>query len=129
MELAQARYARWLKGTTQIAVVLLVAAYAAYVFRLVKPHVPIEELPALWKLSSAEYLARTGVKPGWSWTAFIGSGDMLVLAAIALLISSSILCLAAVIPVFAKRRERMYVVMCVLQIAVLALAASGIFVR
>ena len=129
MDLIQDRYARWLRGTTRVTVVLLVATYAAYVSGLIRSHVPIDQLPELWKLPASEYLTRTGLKPGWSWAAFIGSGDMLVLAAIALLISSSILCLAAVIPVFRKQGERLFVGMCVLQIVVLAVAASGILSR
>ena len=129
MDLIQHLYARWLRATSQIAVVILVATYALYVFRLAPAHVPIAQLPELWKLPASEYLVRTGLKPGWSWATFIGNGDMLVLAAIALLISSSILCLAAVIPAFRKRGENLFVAMCVMQIAVLALAASGILSR
>ena len=129
MDLIQHRYARWLGGTTRITVAILVATYAAYVFGLIPAHVPIAQLPELWKLPASEYLLRTGLKPGWSWATFIANGDMLVLAAIALLISSSILCLAAVIPAFRKRGENLFVAMCVMQIAVLALAASGILSR
>ena len=125
MDVVQRHYAKWLKGTTQVAVMLLLAAYAAYVFRLVPSHVPIEQLPDLWTLSSADYLARTGAKPGWGWTAFIAQGDMLVLAAIAILISSSILCLAAIVPLFRKGGEKVFVAICILQIVVLVVAASG----
>jgi len=125
MDLIQHRYARWLAGTTRVALVLLIAAYAIYIFGVLPPHVPIDQLPGLWKLSADEYLQRTGVRPGWHWAAFIANGDMLALAAIAILISSSILCLAAVIPAFAKRGERLFVAMCVMQILVLGVAASG----
>jgi len=129
VDVIQERYARWLRGTTRVTVVLLIASYAAYVARLLPAHVPIDRLPELWKLPASEYLVRTGLKPGWSWASFIGNGDMLVLAAIALLISSSILCLAAVIPAFRKQGENLFVGMCVMQIAVLAVATSGMLSR
>ena len=51
---------------------------------------------------------------------------MLLIAAIALLSSISAVCVAAVISAFAQRGDRVFVAICVLQIAVLLLAASGL---
>jgi hypothetical protein len=127
---AQRRYARWLAWGTRIGVVLLALAFVLYVTGVVLPYVPIERLPELWHLSATEYLHRTGIDAGWhGWARLIGHGDMLVLGAIALLIGCSILCLAGVVPLFWQRRERLMALVCVLQIAVLALAASGLLAR
>jgi hypothetical protein len=125
VDLIQARYARWLAIASRTSLVLLVIAYAAYVLRLVPAHVPIERLPELWRLPASEFLQRTGGRPGWDWARFIATGDMLSLAALALLISSSILCLLAVMPLFRKAGERLFVWICALQVAVLLVAASG----
>jgi hypothetical protein len=126
---AQRRYARFLLVSTRLGAGLLVAAFVAYVAGWVRPYVPIERLPALWTLPASEFLRATGIQPGWNgWAPLILHGDMLVLGAIALLITSSILCLAAAIPLFWKRGERALVVLCALQIAVLVLAASGALV-
>lgn len=126
---AQRRYGRWLLVTTRLGAVLLVVAFVLYVTGAVSPHVPIERLPKLWKLPASQFLEQAHIAPGWhGWTTLIAHGDMLVQAAIALLISSSILCLAAVVPLFWKRGERMIAVLCVLQIAVLVFAASGALV-
>ena len=122
----QQRYARWLRWSTRLSVALLVLGYAAYVSGLLPAHVPIENLPQLWSLPAGRFLQETGVKPGWGWASFLPNGDMVVLAAIALLISTSILCLAAVIPLFRQRGERLFVGICILQIVVLLVAASGI---
>ena len=124
---AQARYARWLAWSTRLALALLLMAFVAYVAGL-PPQVSIERLPQLWDLPASKFLEQIGVPPGLSWAALILHGDMLVLGAIALLITSSILCLAAAMPLFWKRGEKMLVVLCALQIAVLALAASGALV-
>jgi hypothetical protein len=124
MELTE-RYARWLAWGTRISIVLLVGAYAAYVFGLLAPHVPIDQLQSLWQLPASQFLERTGVRPGLAWTTLILHGDMLVLAAIALVTSVSIACLAAVLPIFLRGGERAFAIMCALQIAVLVLAASG----
>ena len=123
----QQRYTRWLVWSTRLAVVLLVLAYAAYVSGAIPSHVPIERLPELWGLPASTFLERTGVNPGWGWASFLPAGDTLVIAAIALLISSSILCLAAIVPQFFARGEHLFAVICVLQIAVLVLAGSGLF--
>jgi len=124
MELTE-RYAHWLAWSTRVAIVLLVLAYAAYVLGLLAPHVPIEQLPSLWQLSASQFLERTGVQPGLAWVTLVVHGDMLVLAAIAVVTSVSIACLAAVLPIFLRRGERAFAIMCGLQIAVLVLAASG----
>ena len=122
---AQARYARWLARGTRGGLALLVLAFLAYAGGLLAPHVAFERMPELWTQPAAAFLEATGVRPGWDWGRLAHRGDMLVLAAIAFLASCSIACLAAVIPVFARRREEVLVAVCVLQIAVLVLAASG----
>ena len=120
----QDRYARWLAWGTRFGLALLIVGFAAYVFGLA-PHVPIERLPALWQVPAAELLRETGLKPGWHWSSLVHRSDMLVLAAIAFLSSVSLACVAAVLPSFAKRGERVFAAICALQAVVLLLAASG----
>ena len=121
----QERYARWLAWGTRAGLACLVLAFAAYLFGIA-PHVPIERLPALWELPASRLLGETGLKPGWHWASLLHRSDMLLIAAIALLSSISGMCVAAVIPAFAKRGDRLFVAIGVLQIAVLLLAASGL---
>ena len=123
---AQVRYSRWLAWGTRIGLGLLVASFILYVFGILTPHVPIDRLPQLWAVPASELLAQTGVQAGWGWSAFLDRGDMLVLAAIAILASCSMACIAAILPIFHARRERVFVAICVLAIAVLLLAASGL---
>lgn len=123
---AQVRYGRWLAWGTRVGLGLLVVGFVVYVSGFLAPQVPIERLPQLWGRPAGEFLAATGAHPGWGWAAFLHRSDMLVLAAIALLSSWSIACLAAAMPIFAARRERVFVAICALEIAVLALAASGV---
>ena len=121
----QARYARWLAWGTRIGLACLVAGFVAYMLGLA-PHVPIERLPALWEVPAPQLLRETGVRPGWHWSSLVHRSDMLVLAAIALLSSISVACVAAVLPLFAKRGDRVFVAIGILQIVVLLLAASGL---
>jgi hypothetical protein len=124
---AQRRYARWLAWGTRVGLAMLVAAFLAYAFGLVPAHVPVERVATLWNVPASEYLRIAGVEPGWGWARLIHRGDMIAVAAIAFLASCSVACLAAVIPVFHRRKELAFVGICVLEIAVLALAASGLF--
>lgn len=126
---AQRRYARWLLATTRFGALLLVVTFTAYVAGWVKPYVAIERLPSLWKLPASEFLRQVGMAPGFhGWASRLMHGDMLVLGSVALLISSSIFCLAAAVPVFWRQRERLMVALCVLQIVVLVIAASGLVI-
>ena len=123
---AQVRYAKWLAWGTRVGLALLVATFVLYVVGILPPHVPIERLPELWRMSSSQLMAETGLRPGWSWAGLLARGDMLVLAAIAVLSTCSALCIAAVVPIFRARGERVFVAICVLTILVLLLAASGV---
>jgi len=122
----QLRYAAWLEGTARGGLALLVVTYFAYVLGAFAPLVPLDTMPALWNQSAAAYMAQTGSPNGWGWLAQAARSDLLNLFGIAILAGSSIVCLLAVIPLYARRGERIYVLVCVLQVAVLLLAASGL---
>jgi len=125
-DVAQKRYARWLAWGTRLGLALLVLGFIAYILGLA-PHVPIERLPALWQRPASELLEHSGLQPGWHWASLVHRSDMLVIATIGFLASCSIASLVAVIPAFARNRENVFVVICILQVAVLLLAASGLF--
>ena len=125
-EAAQHRYATWLAWGTRAGLLLLVAGFVAYVTGWVGPHVALERVPELWHRPAAEVLREVGLRPGWGWAELLHRSDMVILLGIGVLASCSIAALGAVIPVFASRRERAFVAICLLEIAVLALAASGI---
>ena len=121
----QRGYARWLRWGTWVGVGVLVGGFAAYLLGLA-PHVPMEQLPSLWERPASEYLERASLRPGWQWATLIHRSDMLVVAGIALLASCSIASLAAAIRAFRASGERAFAVICVVQILVLVLAASGV---
>jgi hypothetical protein len=114
---AEKRYAAWLRWGTYVGLGLLVLAFIAYLAGL-PPHFPIAQLPEIWK--------EPATRPPLRWAAMLPASDMLVIAAIAFLTTCSIACLAAVLPVFRRHGETAFVVICVLQVAVLVLAASGL---
>lgn len=121
-----ARYALLLGWGTRIGLLALVLSFAAYLFGLVTPHVPLERLPSVWNQPVASYLQLTNTPTGWGWLALLHRADMSNLVGIALLASCSIPPLLAVMQLFLKQRNIVFLVICALEVAVLLLAASGI---
>jgi hypothetical protein len=122
----QRRYATLLDWGAKTGFGILVAAFAAYVFELLPAHVAFEELPVLWTRPLDAYLAETGTPTGWYWLAHVAKGEFASLGGIAVLSGCSVVCLLAVIPIYARRGDRTLAAICALTIAVLLLAASGI---
>jgi hypothetical protein len=122
----QLRYARLLDGAARTGFAILVAGFAAYAFGLIPAHVPVDQLARLWGLPLHEYLRATGTPTGWGWIVHLPKGEFASLAGIEILAGCSLLCLLAIIPVYARRGDRVYAAICVGEIAILILAASGV---
>ena len=105
---------------------MLVTGFLAYATGLVEPHVALERMPELWSGSAAAYLQAVELEPGWHWARALHRSDFLALAAISFLASCSILCLAGAAPVFYRDGERTLAWLCLIEIAVIVLAASGL---
>ena len=120
------QYARILQIGVIVSFTVLAAGFLIYVFGLVPAHVPVSELPRYWGLPVDQYLARTGTPAGWGWLNSIGSADSINLLGICLLCSVSGLCWLTLLPFYIARRDLPYVVITVLNLGVLALAASGL---
>jgi hypothetical protein len=122
----QLRYARWLDWGAKAGLAALIAGFAAYATGLLPAQVPFDRLPELLALPLDRYLAATGTPAGWGWTTLLGKGEYASLIGIAILAGCSGLCLLAILPFYLRRRDWTYALICASEIAVLALAASGI---
>lgn len=121
----QLRYARLLDWGTRVGLVVLVASFAAYVAGLMEAHVPLARLPEVWGHPVGRYLALTGTPTGWGWLALIHKGDVAGLTGIVILSGCSLACLLALVPLYLRRGDRTFAVLCLAEVAVVALAASG----
>ena len=122
----QLRYARWLDWGAKAGFAALVVGFLAYATGLLPAQVPFERLPELLALPLDRYLAATGTTPGWGWATRVAKGEYASLVGIAVLASCSVPCLVAICAVYLKRRDTVYAALAALEIAVLALAASGV---
>jgi len=123
---AQMLFARILRAGTLVGLGILTVTYAVYVFGAMDPYVPLDELPRCYCLSANEYLDKAEIEPGWSSFLDVGHADSLCFLGLVTLAGLSLVCYLGVLPLLLKRRDKIYVVMAVVQIIVLGLAASGI---
>lgn len=124
----QALYARWLSFGVYAGFAALVASFVAYLSGILPPGIAPRDLPQYWSLPVAQYVQATGAPTGWSWVRRLGEGDVLNFAGFAILASTTIVCYARMLPLFARARERLLALVCAAEIVVLAAAASGLFV-
>ncbi len=124
----QLRYARVLDVGMKIGLCVLVLGLLGYVSGLVPARVPLVQMPDLWTLAAPEYLRATGTPSGWGWFGMLGNGDVLPLIGIAILSGVSIVCFMVLLPVYAARRDWVYLAIAILEIGVLTLAASGVLI-
>lgn len=125
----QLRYAAVLHWSTVTGFVTLVATFIAYMLGWLPAHVPLEQLPSLWNLSTTEFLKATHTQTGWSWLFNMDKGDDAGQLGIAILSGCSIACILVILPIYAKSRDRIYLWIGILEIAVLLASAAGIFTR
>lgn len=122
----QLAYAQVLDLGMKLGFLLLLVTFVLYVSGLVTPHVPLEDLPRYWSLPVKEYLAATGIGRGWSWLGMLGRGDFLNFLGFAFLSGVAMVCYLAISPIFFRRKDRIYGWLVIVEVGVLALAASGL---
>lgn len=122
----QLRYANWLQWCSLLGLASLVVAFIVHATGMIEPLIAHAHLPRMWLMPAGDMLRSTGQSPGWGWVRLLDRSDILNLAGIALLASCSAAPLLAVVPIYLKRGDRIFAALCALQVAVLALAASGL---
>ena len=125
----QKSYAGILDLLIKIGFIGLFLTFCLYIFGIISPLIPKHKIATVWHLSLHEFLAETGV-PGkpWAWIKQIWHGDILNYIPVVFILFISLACLARVLPVFVKKRDFPYVIIILLQVGVIVLAASGLFV-
>lgn len=130
----QLAYAKILNKGMWIGLALLIVTFLIYISGILPSYVPIEklsEIPAgsnvpYWGMRAHEFNQAFNIPTGWGWLAHVGKGDYLNFVGIAMLAGLSILCYLSVLPILIRKKDTPYVVIAILEIAVLVLAASGI---
>ncbi len=127
-------YANILEKGMYLGLLLLFITFAVYVFGIARPAVPLNEIANYWSMDSHTYLEKINElyihhehpPTGWAWLGLAGHGDFMNFIPIAILAGVTMLCYAAIVPTLLARKDTVYAVMCVLEVLILGLAASGL---
>lgn len=119
-------YAVLLDWGMKIGLASLVVTFAIYVFSVLPPHLPLNEVSNYWHLNAHDYLAKANVEPGWAWVHMINKGDYINFVGVAFLAGITILCYLPIIPIFLRKGDKVYAAIAVVEVLVLTLAASGV---
>ena len=122
----QLLYSKILNTGMLIGLAGLAMTFILYASGIMEPLIPLEKVQIYWVLSVHEYLELSGMHAGWAWFGNLQFGDMLNFLPIAFLSLLTIVCYTAIIPGLIRKKDTAYVVIAVLEIIVLAVAASGI---
>lgn len=122
----QLAYAKLLDLGMKVGLLALVVTFAIYLSGILTPHVPVDDLPKYWGMSVHKYLEATNIQPGWAWLGMLDKGDFLNFTGIAFLAGVTMLCYIRIIPILFRNKDNVYGILAILEVLVLALAASGI---
>lgn len=121
----QLAYATILDWGMKLGLVFIIITFVIYLFGILPPYIPIEDLPRYWKLNVHKYLEATGIQAGWAWLKLISKGEFLNFLSIAFLGALTIICYIRILPIFIKKKDIPYTILTLVQILILLLAASG----
>jgi hypothetical protein len=121
----QVLYANILNRGMLIGLLALIITFVIYSTGILEPKIPLGEVQTYWVMSVHDYLEKSGIEAGWAWLFNLGYGDMLNLLPIAFLSLLTIICYIAIIPGLMRKKDIAYVILALLEVIVLAVAASG----
>ena len=122
----QLAYAKVLNRGMWFGLALLVVTFFVYISGVLPTHVPINDLPKYWTMRVHDFNVALNAPTGWHWTALVGKGDYLNFVGIAILSGLTILCYLVILPILARKKDTAYVGIGIVEVLVLALAASGL---
>jgi hypothetical protein len=122
----QMAYAGVLNIGMWLGLALLVITFFVYISGVLPTFVPINDLPKYWTMRVHDFNLALHAPTGWGWTAFVGKGDYLNFVPIAVLAGLTILCYLVILPILARKKDTPYLVIAIVEVLVLALAASGL---
>lgn len=122
----QLRYAAVLARGMYLGLFCLFVTYTLYLTGIMPSYLPLEELPSRWSMNVHDYLTGAEIEAGWGWLKMLKYGDFVNFIGIATLAGVTIFCYLSIVPILLKKKDMIYVVLALLEVLVLAVAASGI---
>lgn len=122
----QLAYAKLLDLGMKVGLLGLTITFVIYLTGIFAPHIPVTDLPKYWSLPVHSYLEQTGSHAGWTWLYLINQGDYLNFIGIVFLAAITLVCYLRIIPILFRNKDIIYAIIAIIEVLVLALAASGL---
>lgn len=122
----QVLYASFLNKGMLVGLMILFITFAIYVFGIMDPYIPLDKVSEVWGTNVHTYLETNNIQAGWGWFSMLGYADFLNFLGVAILAGITILCYAAIVPTLLKNGDKVYALLAILEVIVLASAASGL---
>jgi hypothetical protein len=119
-------YANLLEKGMYLGLLILLVTYLLYVLGIMKPYIPVNDIPKCWTMGVNDYLHHCNIQSGWAWTGMLSYGDFINFVGIAMLAGVTIICFLRIVPVLWKEGDKLYALFGLLEALILGLAASGI---
>lgn len=122
----QITYANLLFIGAWTGIAIMMTTYFVYVTGILSPHVDMVLIAQNWDKSVDEFLKITNSPHGWGWLALLNKGDFLNFFGLVFIALLTIVCYLSIMGGYRKRRDWAYFIICLTEVSVLSLAASGI---
>ncbi|MBG0775160.1 MAG: DUF1634 domain-containing protein [Desulfovibrionaceae bacterium] len=122
----QLTYANVLLWGGWLGIFLMIVSYLLYLSGVITPHVDILLVIQNWGHGVQEYLHVTDSPHGWAWVALLHRGDYLNFVGLVLLAVLTIICYLILFRGYVRKKEWAYAIICLAEVLVLSLAASGL---
>jgi hypothetical protein len=122
----QVAYANVLSILMYLGLAMIVVSFIIYMSGILASFIPPQEIPKYWGMASKNFIHSLNAPTGWGWVALVSKGDYLNFVGIALLAGVTIVCYLFILPILMRKKDIPYVVIAIVEVAILAFAASGV---
>ena len=122
----QITYANLLFIGAWAGILLMLITYFIYVTGILSPHIDVTVITQNWDKGVDEFLEITHSPDGWGWLRLLNKGDFINFIGLVFIAVLTIICYLFLVVGYKKRNDWVYFFICLFEIAVLTLAASGI---
>ena len=122
----QITYANLLFIGAWAGILLMLITYFIYVTGILSPHIDVTVITQNWDKGVDEFLEITHSPHGWGWLRLLNKGDFINFIGLVFIAVLTIICYLFLVVGYKKRNDWVYFYICLFEIAVLTLAASGI---
>jgi len=109
------------------AIAILLVTFGMYVLDLRAPHISLGHLGRDWHLPAKQFTRDNCVATGTQWVNELQYGDYMNLVGVVFLAGMSIIAYVRILPILLARRDWIYSVIAVVEVALLVLCVLGVF--